>query len=375
MGVHAERILIIRPSALGDVARSVPVLVSLRRTFPTARIDWLVQDTFAPVIASHPDLSNAILFPRKAFGRWVRTLNILALLRFTKPLREARYDLVLDCQGLARSAILGWCTRSRRRVGHKEARELAPKLYTQRVHSPIERHSVDRMLDLVESIGVPTDRSPAAMRLYTPESATAWWLADPAYSAGRYVVLAPTSRWIAKQWLADRFADLARILTSKGINVVLVGGGNERNQVAPLLELATRNSRVIDRIGATDIPKLMAILQKAALVVANDSAALHIAVGFDRPVVALFGPTRVHRVGPFGRDTDVIQHVLEVGGVGGVGVAGSSKLAYQPTNRDEPSLYDQSFDHKDSRSRVMMARISVEEVAAACFHKLASKST
>jgi lipopolysaccharide heptosyltransferase I len=348
MALHAERILIIRPSALGDVARSVPVLVSLRRALPQARIDWLVQDSFAPVIASHPALTNVVEFPRKRFGRWARTLNVPALLRYSRPLREAKYDLVLDCQGLARSAILGWCTRSRRRVGHKQARELAPFLYTQRVDSPIERHTVDRMLDLVESLGIPADRTQAGLRLYAPESAQSWWAADPvggqtlatSGKPGRYVVLAPTSRWISKQWPADRFALLAETLAARGLNVVLVGGSNERDQIEPLLALATRNPRVIDRVGQTDIPKLMAILQRAALVVANDSAALHIAVGFARPVVALYGPTRVHRVGPYGRDADVIQHITA-----------SDRL-----------------EHKDASTRVLMDRISVDEVIARCDH-------
>lgn len=346
MALHAQRILIIRPSALGDVARSVPVLVSLRRALPQARIDWLVQDSFAPVIASHPALTGVVEFPRKSFGRWARTLNIPALVRYTKPLRQARYDLVLDCQGLARSAVLGWCTRSRRRVGHKQARELAPLLYTQRVDSPIERHTVDRMLDLVESLGIPADRTQAGMRLYAPESGRNWWAADPASdpkTSGRYVVLAPTSRWVSKQWPADRFAAVADALTARGLNVVLVGGSNERDQIEPLLNLATRNPRVIDRVGQTDIPKLMAILERASLVVANDSAALHIAVGFARPVVALYGPTRVHRVGPYGRDADVMQHVT-------------------PSDR---------LEHKDSATRVLMDRIGVDEVLAACHARLA----
>lgn len=344
MAVHAERILIIRPSALGDVARSVPVLVSLRAAFPAARIDWLVQEGFTPIVAAHPALTGAIDFPRRAFGRWARTLNIPALLRYARPLRAARYDLVLDCQGLARSALLGWCTRSRRRVGHKQARELAPFLYTQRVDSPIERHTVDRMLDLIESLGLHADRSPTAMRLYTPQSGRHWWDADQASHAGPYVVLAPTSRWPGKQWGADRFAELARILSSRGINVVLVGSTSERAQVTPVLEIARRSPRVLDRIGATDVAGLMAIIERAALVVANDSAALHIAVGFQRPLVALFGPTRVNRVGPYRRDADVIQH----------------------TTPDDP------MDHKNAtEGRVLMDRISLGEVLAACDQRLA----
>jgi ADP-heptose:LPS heptosyltransferase len=123
---------------------------------------------------------------------------------------------------------------------------------------------------------------------------------------------------------------------------VLVGAASERAQVAPLLDLAQSNDRVLDLIGKTSLAHLMGVIERAALVVANDSAALHIAVGFNRPLVALYGPTRVHRVGPYRRERDVIQHVSP----GDV------------------------FDHKSPASVAMMQRISADEVIRAAIHRL-----
>jgi ADP-heptose:LPS heptosyltransferase len=121
-------------------------------------------------------------------------------------------------------------------------------------------------------------------------------------------VLAPTSRWPAKQWPAQRFAEFGRRLLGAGTGpIVIVGGPGERDQVAPLLDWADGEPRAVDLVGETSVARLMAVIARSSLVVANDSAALHMAVGFDRPIVALFGPTRVELVGPYRRDADVLQ--------------------------------------------------------------------
>lgn len=339
-----QRILIIRPSALGDVARSVPVLAALRAAYPSARIDWLVQDSFKDVIVAHPALTHAFTFPRAEFSRWVKSCSLLKLGEYLRSLKEPAYDLVLDCQGLARSGLFAWATRAPERIGHADARELGWLGLTRRVACAPETHTVDRMLTLVEALGLAAPRDPGAMRLYVPASA-AGFAESHAIAPRRCVVLAPTSRWPGKQWSAARFAALAGSLVSRGITCVLVGANSERRQIAPLLELAANQPAIIDLVGRTSLAQLMDVLARAACVVANDSAALHIAVGFDRPIVGLFGPTRVHRVGPYRREADVIQHVT----------AGDA------------------MDHKDETlGRSLMDRITVDEVVEATLARVGS---
>jgi lipopolysaccharide heptosyltransferase I len=342
----AHRILIIRPSALGDVARSVPVLASLRAAYPQARIDWLVRDIFAPVIEAHPALSNVIIFPRSDFSRWFKTFNLAALRAYLATLAQPGYDLVFDCQGLARSGLLAWATKAPVRVGTRDARECAWLAYTHRIKTPKVIHTVDKSLALLGALHIPVARDAAARQLYSSPAARAWLAAQPfansPSSSTRYAVLSPTSAWPAKQWPADRFAQLAQHLTSRNITCIITGGGKERPQVQPLLDLASRNPRVIDLMGATDVAQLMAVIEGAALVVANDSAALHIGVGFDRPCVGLLGPTDPKLASPFGREGDIVQHV-------GPG--------------DE-------FYFRDARSAGMMQRITLEEVIAACEKRL-----
>jgi ADP-heptose:LPS heptosyltransferase len=171
-------------------------------------------------------------------------------------------------------------------------------------------HAVDRMLELVKAVGVQPVRD---MRLYTGPKERGF--VERRLGGKRYAVLAPTSRWPAKRWPAERFAAVGEHLLTMNLDaVVLVGGQSEREQCRPLIELAAREPRIIELIGVTTVGELMAVIQSSALVIANDSAALHMAVGFDRPSVGLFGPTRVELVGPYtGHEPRcpgvVIQHV------------------------------------------------------------------
>lgn len=296
-----RRIAIIRPSALGDVCRSVPVLVSLRRHFPNAEIDWIVQDTFVDAIRAHPDLHEAIPFARDRFSRTGRDWGATrALFEWVKDLRRRKYDVVYDCQGLARSAFISWSTRAPKRVGFADAREAAHLAYTHPYRVPSGLHTVDHMLALLREDGIePIDD----MRLYTPDDAAAWWvdrrreLSMPLDAS--YAVLAPTSRWPAKQWPADRFAALPAAILERGIeHVVVVGAASERAQCQPVLDVCD-GRQVIDLVGETTVGSLMGVIEHASLVVANDSAAVHIAAGFRRKAIALFGPTNVDAVGPY----------------------------------------------------------------------------
>ncbi len=309
-----DRILIIRPSALGDVCRSVPVLVSLKRAYPDARIDWLVQDAFAPAVSAHPDLNAAIPFQRQAVAvkRWWRADARKKLHELIGSLRGARYDVVLDCQGLGRSGFFAWATRAPTRVGYANAAEFGWLGVNKRVEVSREMHTVDRMLSLVESIGVRPVRD---MRLYTPPEGQS--PPDDRLSGARYAVIAPTSRWEGKRWPADRFAELTDALLASGtVNALaIVGGRHERDQCAPLIARAQSDPRIVDLVGNTSIAQLMGVIERSSLVVANDSAALHMGVGFNRPIVALFGPTRIDRVGPYQHDADVIQPAAPPPGV------------------------------------------------------------
>lgn len=302
--------LIIRPSALGDVCRSVAVLASARRAWPGARIDWLVQRGYEDAIGAHPALTRVITFDRAAMrgGRWLwQAKGRRSLWALLGELRRTSYDLVLDCQGLLRSAVFARATGSRRRVGFADAREGGWLCLSERVRVPRAMHTVDRMLALFEACGVPAVRD---LRLYASEADRAW--ASTRWANGdRVVVVAPGSRWTGKRWPSDRYAEVCARLLGDGLcdRVAVVGSGEERSDASATLALAEDpglRARIIDCVGATNVGQLMALIERSSLVIANDSAALHMAVGFDRPLVGIFGPTRVDLVGPYAREADVI---------------------------------------------------------------------
>ncbi|MDX9912379.1 MAG: glycosyltransferase family 9 protein [Phycisphaerales bacterium] len=334
------RILIIRPSALGDVCRSVPVLASLRRAYPHATIDWLVQDSFIDAISAHPALNEAIPFPRKQLGRAMRRGNIPAVLAWLGALRHRRYDVVLDAQGLLRSGLIAWGTRAKTRVGYANAQEHAALFYTKKVDAPRERHAVDRMLMLVEALDLTPHRD---MQLFTPlpdrrAVAEARGTDAPTPDRPDPIVLAPTSRWPGKRWPIERFVELARaLLADSSRDILIVGGPSERDQCAPLLDLAREEPRVHNLVGATSVGRLMGEIERSSLVIACDSAPLHMAVGFGVPTIALFGPTDVSRVGPYQREHEVLQHLAP----------------------------GDHYDHKDEpHGLAMMRRITSDEVIA-----------
>lgn len=344
-------ILLIRPSALGDVCRTVPVLASMRAAFPDARIDWVVNEGYLPAVSAHPGLTSAIGFPRSRFGQFWRSPQVLAdLWRWAAALRRTRYDLVLDCQGLGRSGLIAWSTGAPRRVGFADAREAGWLGYTVRHDVPSRLHAVDRMLALAAAEGAPPI---ADMRLFVPPEAGRWLVRlrrHLRFEGEPYVVLAPTSRWVGKRWPAERWATLVAPLRERGFRrVFLIGSPNERTQVEAAMPRGPEQEVVVNLVGRTTLANTLALISEAGLVVANDSAPLHMAVGFDRPLVGLFGPTDPARVGPYGRSGGVIRPDVASPGDGAPHV---------------------SF--KDERAAsALMARITVDEVVARIDHVLA----
>jgi lipopolysaccharide heptosyltransferase I len=318
-----QRVLIIRPSALGDVCRTVPVLASLRRGWPEARIDWLVQDGFAPAIEAHPALNEIITFPRSRFARWWWHPGAAwEVFRWLAGLRKRRYDVVIDCQGLGRSGVMAFATAAPRRIGLRKSRELAWFGYNQRVphdpNQPTPIHTVDQMLALAEAAGV---QPICDMSLYVAEANRQWWQEQresSGWGGARYAVIAPTARWPSKRWPIDRFAQLIQPLYERGFErIVVIGAPGESDQVRELFYryppealsdgASAKRSPVADLVGKSSIGQTMAVIAEAGLVIANDSAPLHMAVGFQRPCVALFGPTDPEAVGPYGMANSVVR--------------------------------------------------------------------
>lgn len=308
-GPDPARILIIKPSSLGDIVHALPVLAALRAAHPQAHIAWLVGSSFAPLLDGHPLLDEIIPFDRRYYGRMLQRPRALAdFARFLRGLRRRRFDLVLDLQGLLRSGFLALATGARRRIGFAHARELAWLFYTGHVRvEPRHRHAVDRNLRIAQALGLPTAAPAFPLGLRPEECAAARTLLEAA--AGRrlpdFVAVLPGARWPTKQWRADRLAALLDRLHADGHPPAVLLGGPDDVPLAGQIAAAAQ-SRPLNLVGRTTLRELAALLALAGLVLCVDSGPMHIAAALDRPLVALFGPTNPARTGPYSRRARVV---------------------------------------------------------------------
>ena len=302
-----RRILIVRPSALGDVCRTVPLAWSLREAFPKATLDWVVEDRWVGAVQGHPAVDRIIGFPKGDFRSWWRSVpTAVQALQWMTKLRRGRYDLVIDAQGLARSGLMTLVTGARTRVGHRGSREFAWIGSNRLVGKRRESHVVDAMLDLVAAVGAPMR---ADMRLEVSAAGTREWqaAAERASLRPRMLLLATTNGWLGKRWVDERWTELlhrtrSELLASGIHDVVLTGAPGEEPQTAPIAESLRQVAglRVHDFAGQLSVAATVAAVRAATLLIGLDSAPIHMAVGLGTPFVGLYGATRPWIDGPYG---------------------------------------------------------------------------
>ncbi len=297
-----KRILIIKPSSLGDIVHALPVLTALRRADPGAHIAWLVSKSFAPLLDGHPLLDDVIVFDRARYGKMLRSGRALGdFLRFLRELRRRRFDLVVDLQGLFRSGFLAFASGAERRIGFAAARESAGLFYTQPVRCPPDaRHAVDKNLCVVAALGLSTDRPEFPLGLRLEEIRAAKTLLTTA--AGRpvktFTAVIPGARWESKRWRAERIAALIDRMHEESLPCCVLLGSAADRPFADRVVAACR-SPVIDLVGRTSLRVLAAVLGLSDRVICHDSGPMHIAAALNKPLVAIFGPTDPDVTGPY----------------------------------------------------------------------------
>lgn len=310
-----QRILLIKPSSLGDVIHALPVLHGLRRRYPEAKIDWLVASSYAPLIQGHEDVDELILFDRDRFGRiGISPRATKALMDFITGLRRRRYELVIDLQGLFRTGFFSWACGAPVRIGFSDAREGAWMFYNEKLPSRENNtHAVDRNYQVASLLGF--DNHPVTFTLPLSDEIrqqTRTILKESGYvGSGALVVVAPGARWETKLWPASRFAETIDALSAanSSIRCVLAGASSEHSLCSQIAKACQSNP--INLAGRTHLKQLAALIEAADVVLCHDSAAMHIAVALDRPLVCLTGPTNPYRTGPYGRMDDVIRVDLD----------------------------------------------------------------
>jgi len=278
-----ERILIVKPSSLGDIVHTLPAAEALHRAAPQAQIDWLANTEWCPLLEGVPFLHEVIPFPRRELKG---ITGVIRGARWAKEeLRPRRYDLVVDFQGLFRSAFLAKRTGASVIAGFRQSREGASLFYTHRAEVPdwSRRHAVDRNLALVASLGVdvadPVFLFPPGAEMKAP----------PVFSSSP-ILLHPFSRGAGKSLSVVEVTELCELLSP--YPVLLVGIPEK-----PITLPWPRN--VTDLLGKTSLPELIHLIRQAAWTVSVDSGPMHLAAGLTDRVFSLHTWSNPGMVGPW----------------------------------------------------------------------------
>lgn len=286
--------LVVRLSSLGDVLFALAVAERLRQSEPDATIAFLTEDRFEAIPRAHPAIDETIVSPRRE--------GVAATYRSLRRLRERRFDVAIDLQGNAKSALHLVAVNAPRKIGFARGagRDASFLAVNERVTPPPEAvHRVDRFLSLVEPLGMPTRRvppTPLRIPVWAKERAEAVVECDPSLPLA---ILHPgTSEFGAfKRWGAARFGALAHQLTETyGVKVLVTGGPSEAELVAEVVDRSQDTAFPVPALPS--LLDLAALLERAGVVVAGDTGPLHLANRMGTPVVALYGPKDPKVYGP-----------------------------------------------------------------------------
>jgi lipopolysaccharide heptosyltransferase I len=302
------KILILKPSSLGDVIHALPVLRLLRSHWPESRVYWWLDVNLVPLLEKDPDLAGLFVFQRK---RWAAPHRWPEIVSSIVTMREHRFDLAIDLQGLARSGMFAWLAGAQLTVGldnlREGSREGARAFYdlTPPRAAP-QVHAVDRYLSVLPLLNVPVHwnfewlpRRPAAI-----QSVRQKWA--PEREGARWIVLLPGGRWDNKRWPVQYFVELAKRLREiPALRLVVLGSNDER----PLGETiaAAAPEFCLNLAGATSLDEMIEWIRLSRLVITNDTGPMHVAAALGRPVIAIFGPTNPLNTGPYGQLQNVMQ--------------------------------------------------------------------
>lgn len=297
------KILILKPSSLGDVIQALPVLRLLKTHFRDAQIFWWLDSALRPLLEGDPDLAGIVPFERK---RWAAPIRWPEMLRSILWMRRQHFDLVIDLQSLARSAAFAWLARGQFLIGLEDAREGARGYYDLAVpRKSFHTHAVDWYLSVLPPLGVPVhdDFTWLPRRPEVAAAVKSKWKTENK----KWFVLHPGARWENKRWPVEKFTETVRLLSPKfpGIHFTVLGAAVDRSLGETICRAAP--DRCLNLCGETSLLEMIEWIRLSDLMITNDTGPMHVAAALDKPLVAIFGPTEPRRTGPYGQMNSVLR--------------------------------------------------------------------
>ena len=297
--LNSARILLIKPSSLGDIVHAFPVVSAIKAQWPGSHLTWVVKRQWVDLVERAEGIDRV----------WPVDMTVSSWIREGQALRAQRFDVAIDLQGLFRSGILAWLSNAPMRIGFANGREGSPWFYTQRVPvGSLDVHAVDRYLSVAVALGAsPPDKPRFGFKLLEEDMAVVRGMSEQrGFSVDRpWIAMNIGARWPTKRWPFESFAAVVdQLYEAHHDPIVIIGGSEERAYTKRLKALAKRP--FIDLCGEIPLKCLPALLSTATAMVTNDSGPMHIAAALGIPVVAMFGPTSASRTGPYGDGHQVL---------------------------------------------------------------------
>jgi ADP-heptose:LPS heptosyltransferase len=295
---RADRVLIVRLGAVGDVLRSLPALRQMRAAFPEAHLAWIVEDLSAPLLDGHPDLDQVVTLARsdlrRASGSPREMTRLVGCLR--DQFRTARYDVAIDLQSSFKSGVLTGLTGAARRVGYAPGfcRE-ASFLFTTEWLSPSSPwlNRVEKHLEMASALGAPLlDPAPPPLPERVEDGREAEAILARALTPSEpSIVISPgvSRRQSFKMWPAANYVRLVtQIRRTMALRPLIVWGPGEEDLAGSIVRSAGGDALLAPR---TSLRVLAALLRRSSAFVGADTGTMHMAWLVGCPVLALFGPT------------------------------------------------------------------------------------
>jgi heptosyltransferase-1 len=312
-----DRILVVRLSAMGDIIHAMPAIAALRGARPEVEIGWLIEERWVELLCSR---RSEYATPRSQFKPLVDRIHVAnfktwrtALLAkenwreigtLRREVRAMHYAVALDLQGAIRSAVAARATGAKTRLGSSQPREGPASMFYTRQIDPLGAHVVDQALSIVSAIAGRELRYVAPSFPFDP-AAEDW--ADRFHGtlgSRPLAILNPGAGWGAKCWPAESFGVVARALAERGMTVVVNHGPGEEALAQEVRQASTDVAFPLK----CSITELIALARRASLLVGGDTGPMHLAAALRVPVIALFGPTRPDRNGPYGTQSVVLRN-------------------------------------------------------------------
>lgn len=307
--LNNQRILIIRLSSIGDVLHATPVARALKEAYPACHITWIVSNMSASLLLNNPYIDEVYVWSREEFDQAVKKRQLGTIRKLWHQLKlfyqKNQFDIVLDVHGLFLSGMIAAYSKTPRRIGMANTRELNRFFMTEQAPPTASRHVINRYLSVLAPLHIHTNDVQMTLNLNAEqhkfaESFMATYHINP---QKKLLLINFKTSWSSKNWGNENFAKLIDLL-APDIQILLCGSMQDKEDANTIISLC--HKPIFDAVGKTSLLELAALIHRADLVLTGDTGTLHMAIALQTPTISLWGASTPEQYGPI----DQTKHIV-----------------------------------------------------------------